>query len=156
VGVLVAAGALNFVSVAVGAALGTVLGGTTAYFIGRFFRDRLRTTWVFTRFPHWVERAETFFERHGGKGILFGRYTKPLRLMLPAVAGIMGMPPRRFLPINLISGVLWAPLYISVGIFGARVARWASDDPRRVALVIAVVLILAASAVVLRRRQRRA
>jgi membrane protein DedA with SNARE-associated domain len=155
VGVLVGAGALNFMNVAIGAAAGSVLGGSVAFLVGRYFKDHLRKIRPFRTRPHLMARAEVFFDRHGGKGILFGRYTKPLRLMLPMVAGIAGMPVKRFMAMNLIAGILWAPLYLIAGMGLTRAYRWASGTPLRVAVVLAGVALLITSIVLVTRRLRR-
>ena len=98
-----------------------------------------------------------FFEKYGGKSVAFGRFVGPMRAVIPLVAGMMGMPTGRFLAANILSAIVWAPVYLLPGIvFGAslelaaeaqrmhatesgrrlgNLARWLaagkSDEPRR-------------------------
>jgi membrane protein DedA with SNARE-associated domain len=69
---------------------------------------------------HTVER---FFERHGGKAILLGRFVGLVRAIAPFLAGSSGMSLRRFLPYDIIGAGLWASTFIMLGY-----VFWASFD----------------------------
>jgi membrane-associated protein len=66
-----------------------------------------------------LERAERYFETHGGKTVFVGRFGPGLRSMTPLFAGVSRMKYYRFLPYNLSAAVVWAVAYSLVGyIFG--------------------------------------
>ena len=98
------------------AAAGAVVGDAVSFWIGRRFRNHLYEWGPFRRHPEWLERGELFVRRHGAKSVALGRFVGPLRAVVPAVAGMLGMPPRRFLVINVLSALVWAPAYLLPGL----------------------------------------
>jgi undecaprenyl-diphosphatase len=96
---------------------GAVLGDCTSFFLGKFAKQRIRNIWPFRNHPKWLYNGEKFFARHGGKSIIIGRFVGPIRPVLPLVAGMLNMPSWRFISINLVSALGWAPLYILPGYF---------------------------------------
>ncbi len=119
-GALVALDVMPLGATLVAAILGAIAGDGLSYWLGAHYHERLRTFWPFSRHPELLTRGEAFFHRHGGKSVLFGRFFGPVRAVVPAVAGMLGMPAGRFLLVNVISAILWAPTYLLPGlIFGA-------------------------------------
>lgn len=101
------------------ALLGAILGDCISFFLGKTLKDHIRDLWPFRNYPSWLDNGETFFHRHGGKSIIIGRFVGPIRPVLPLVAGMLNMPSLRFVIINFISAVAWAPLYVLPGyLFG--------------------------------------
>ncbi|AOV17738.1 hypothetical protein BJI67_12360 [Acidihalobacter aeolianus] len=116
IGALVAAGALNLWTTLAAAAVGAVVGDSLSYWLGYHYCDHVRDMWPFRKHPQWLQTGERFIQRHGGKSVLFGRFVGPVRPIVPVVAGMMRMSPRRFLWANLLSALLWAPAYMAPGI----------------------------------------
>ena len=102
------------------AVAGAVAGDSLSYWLGWYFRDRLRSFPVVRHYPGALARAERLFRRHGGKSVVIGRFVGPVRPVIPAVVGMLGMPPGRFLLANVSSALVWAPAYLLPGVvFGA-------------------------------------
>lgn len=95
--------------------LGAVAGDGLSFAIGRHFNTSIASAWPVSRYPRLLESGKIFFDKHGGKSILIGRFIGPLRPILPLIAGMLHMQPKRFLMFNLISAIGWAPLYILPG-----------------------------------------
>jgi undecaprenyl-diphosphatase len=124
------------------AVLGAVLGDGTSYLIGRHYHQRLRVMWPFRRYPDMIARGVDFFHKHGGKSIILARFVGPVRPLVPAVAGMLDMPPARFFLVNILSALIWAPAYLLPGVlFGASVGL-AAEVAGRLALLLVILLVL--------------
>ncbi len=117
VGAVVATGKLSLFPVLLMAMTGAVIGDGLSYWLGHHYRDRLIDMWPFSRYPGILKKGEEFFLRHGGKGVLLGRFVGPVRPVIPVVAGMLGMAPLRFSVVNVLSAVGWALAYILPGVF---------------------------------------
>jgi membrane protein DedA with SNARE-associated domain len=60
-------------------------------------------------------RVDAFFERHGAKAILIGRFVGIVRAVAPFLAGASGMRLRAFLPWSLLGTAAWAFTFTLVG-----------------------------------------
>lgn len=106
---------INVWAVLTAAVAGAIVGDGISYAIGRRFQHDIEHVWPFRTHPHWLEASEAFVQRHGGKGLIIGRFIGPIRAFVPLAAGIFQMPLRRFLWFNVISALLWAPPNILPG-----------------------------------------
>lgn len=125
---------------------GAMLGDGVSYALGKEFKYRIHTLWPFSRYPDWLQRSEDFVEKHGGKGIIFGRFVGPLRAFVPLAAGIFRMKPLYFLWMNFLSALVWAPFHLLPGYsLGAAAAHdWLPGRPQLLfvaALLIAVAVL---------------
>jgi len=143
IGTMIAAGSMELMPTLIWAAVGAVLGDGTSYLIGRHYHQRLRVMWPFRKYPDMITRGMDFFHRHGGKSIVLARFVGPVRPLLPAVAGMLDMPARRFFLVNTLSAVLWSPAYILPGVlFGASLGVAAEIAGRLALLLIILVALL--------------
>jgi membrane-associated protein len=86
-----------------------------------------------------LERVETFFDRHGPKAILVGRFVGLVRAVAPFLAGASGMRLRAFLPWSLLGTCLWTALFTLVGYAFHRSFSQAAGTAAHVALGLALV-----------------
>lgn len=120
VGALIGLGVLEMMPVWIAATTGAFLGDTLSYALGHRFKTQLVEVWPFSRYPAVIERGKAFFHRHGAKSVVAGRFIGPLRPVIPAVGGMLGMPASRFVPVDLAACLIWAPAFLLPGLlFGA-------------------------------------
>ena len=62
-----------------------------------------------------IERVEGFYDRHGGKAILVGRFVGIIRAVSPFIAGASGLRMRAFLPYSVIGTAAWASAFTLAG-----------------------------------------
>ena len=112
-------GSLSIWLVALLAFLGAVVGDNIGFAVGRFGGRRL--VLKFGRYVLLTEKrldkAEEFFERHGGKVVLFARFVEGLRQLNGITAGVLGMHWRRFLVFNASGAALWVVFWAIIGYF---------------------------------------
>ncbi|HWR48983.1 MAG TPA: DedA family protein [Pseudonocardiaceae bacterium] len=141
-GVFAGAGKLNVAGVAILGFLAAVAGDNIGYLIGH-----LGGRGLVLRFGRYVlvtekrlNKAEDFFGRHGGKIVAVARFVDGLRQLNGIVAGIAGMPWRRFLAFNALGATAWVAVWTSVGYFaGGHLTVIYQQFHRYQALVLLVV-----------------
>ena len=97
-----------------------IAGDATGYQIGAHAGPRLftRDDSRFFKRSH-LERAEAFYEKHGGKTIVLARFLAFVRTFAPTVAGAAQMPYPKFALYNITGGITWIVSMIGVGyVFG--------------------------------------
>lgn len=143
IGALVATGAMALWPTLAWAVLGAIAGDGISFMIGYHFHQRLRVMWPFYKHPALMARGVDFFHHHGGKSIIFARFVGPVRPILPAVAGMLNMPPARFFLVNILSALVWAPAYLLPGIlFGASLGLAAEVAGRLALLLVVLIAVL--------------
>ena len=61
------------------------------------------------------EGVEGYFDQHGGKTILIGRFIGLVRALAPFIAGSSGMRYRAFVPYSILGTGLWAAAFSLLG-----------------------------------------
>ncbi len=117
IGAIVSTGSLDLTAVLALAAVGAVAGDGVSYWLGHHYKNHLQQIWPFSRHPGLLNKGIAFFESHGGKSVLFGRFVGPVRPVIPVVAGMMGMKPLHFSVVNVLSAIGWALFFILPGFF---------------------------------------
>lgn len=115
-GALVAGSVLDVNLMALIVVIAAVLGNITNYTIGRFFGAQLfknPDSKIFRR--DYLERAQQFYEKHGGKTIIMTRFVPIFRTFAPFVAGMSGMKYPRFIAFNIIGALAWVGLFLYAG-----------------------------------------
>ncbi len=141
VGVLVGMGKIELMPALLWAMTGAIAGDGISYWIGYYFRDRLATIWPMRRYPALLQRGQFFFEKHGGKSIVFGRFFGPVRAVIPTIAGMLGMKPLRFSVVNVLSAIAWAPAVIIPGLVVGAAVELASEIALRLVVVLVVTIL---------------
>ncbi|MBP6104562.1 MAG: DedA family protein, partial [Gammaproteobacteria bacterium] len=143
IGSMMGAGILPFYQTLLWAILGAIAGDGISYWLGYHYHQRLRHFWPFRQFPRLLARGEAFFSNHGGKSIVFGRFVGPVRPMIPVIAGMMDMTPKRFLFFNILSAIVWAPLYSLPGILiGMSLGNLSAEVASRAGLLVLLLLLV--------------
>jgi membrane protein DedA with SNARE-associated domain len=139
-GVLASQGHYSIVVVIAVAAAAAIVGDNLGYLIiGRWGGRRLFERWGFLRrrTEHVLPATERLMAKHGGKVVFFGRFVAILRYTAAWVAGIAGMPWRKFLFWNAAGGICWATL---VGLVSYYAGGAAADAIQRYGIYAVAVV----------------
>jgi membrane-associated protein len=117
-----------------------ILGDQIGYWIGRAAGPALyrREDSLLFRRSH-LQRAREFYEKYGGRAVIFARFVPIIRTFCPPVAGAAHMPYPRYLLFDFFGGVFWVGAMILGGYF---LGRSVPNIGQRIHYVIAVVVLL--------------
>lgn len=117
-----------------------IVGDQIGYWIGRTAGPALykREDSLFFRRSH-LQRAHDFYEKYGGRAVIFARFVPIIRTFCPPVAGAAYMPYSRYLMFDLFGGMLWVSAMILGGYF---LGRTVPNIGQRIHYVIAAVVVL--------------
>src|SRR3954471_19566398 len=102
VGVVASTGTLDIIWVNVFLCLAAILGDSTGYLLGRQTGPRIFSRPDSRLFKQeYVTRTNAFYQKYGGKTILFARFLPVVRSFAALMAGVGGMPYLKFLPYSL-------------------------------------------------------
>jgi membrane protein DedA with SNARE-associated domain len=124
-------GLVNPVLLAMVAAGGAILGDSIGFALGRRY-GRSLLGWMGRKAPkHFgprpVAQAERAFAKWGAWAVFGGRFVALLRILAGPLAGVLGMPYRKFLVANAAGGILWVSTVTTVGfVFGVVAGHWLS------------------------------
>jgi membrane-associated protein len=65
----------------------------------------------------YLYQSQEFFEKHGGKAIIFARFLPVVRTFVPIIAGIVHMPKSKFMLFNVLSSFLWSFILVFAGYY---------------------------------------
>jgi membrane-associated protein len=129
------------------------VGDTVNYWIGHFigpkvfdknfkltvFSYELRVSRILK--PEYLEKAQGFYDKHGGKAIILARFVPIVRTFAPFVAGVGKMSYPRFISFNLIGGVAWVTLFIWLGYFFGNIPLVKDNFHYSVFLIVGLSLV---------------
>jgi membrane protein DedA with SNARE-associated domain len=124
IGTLIGASGLNFWPIWIAGSIGAALGDWLSYWIGLKLENRVYHVWPFTRHPDMIPKGENFVKRWGAYAIFIGRFSGPLRAVVPIVAGIFRMPFWRFQLANFTSAFVWAWVLLVLGDVTSKAIGW--------------------------------
>jgi membrane-associated protein len=106
----------NVLLLSVLVALAGIIGNMFGYWFGArsgtYLYQKEDTFWFKKKY---LIQSHEFFEKHGGRAIIFARFLPVIRTFAPIIAGIVKMDKKKFMLYNVISSFLWAVTLIFAG-----------------------------------------
>ena len=100
---------LNVTLLAVLVAIAGIIGNMVGYWFGAksgyYLYKKEDSFWWKKKY---LIQSKDFFERYGGKAIIFARFLPVVRTFAPIVAGIVTMDKKKFMFYNILSSFLWS------------------------------------------------
>jgi len=123
--------------------IAAVLGDSVGYTFGRRLGPKIFNRKDARLFKQeYVQRAQAFYEKHGGKTIIIARFVPIVRTFAPIVAGASKMDYKRFIIFNLVGAFLWSVCITYAGYFLGHVFESMGIEIDTILLPIIAVIIL--------------
>ncbi|WP_336281256.1 DedA family protein [Cronobacter dublinensis] len=146
-GVAAHQGLLHFGLVVLVVALGGMIGDQLLYLAGRHFGTRALGR--FSRKQKQITRAQKLIQRNPAWFVIGTRFMYGFRIIGPLLIGASHIPPKLFLPLNILGALVWASLFTTLGYLGGEVIEpWLHRLDHHlkhliwVALAVGIVLLL--------------
>jgi membrane-associated protein len=135
--------------------VGAFLGNVSGYEIGRKIGPPLAQREGRILKKKYFDQTTAFFDKHGNKALVIGRFVPFVRTYVTVVAGIAKMGRRRFALWSAVGAVLWVVTITELGyLLGKRWPGLGSNIDKAILVILAVSVIPAAYEYLKRRRRR--
>lgn len=130
---------LNVTLLSTAVAISGIFGNMTGYWFGAksgyYLYNREDSFWFKKKY---LVQSHDFFERHGGRAIIFSRFLPIFRTFAPIVAGIAQMDKKKFMFYNIISSIAWSFSLIFAGhyMYGFLLAEFGIDMKHYIEYII--------------------
>lgn len=131
-----------------------ILGDSANYWIGKKIGPKIfrgDTSRFFNKAN--LLKAHNFYEKHGGKTIIYARFIPIIRTFIPFVAGIGEMTYLRFFTYNVIGGILWVSIFLFGGYYFGQIP-FIKDNLTLVIIGIIIISVIPAIVEYIREKRK--
>jgi len=127
--------------VAVAGILGNMMGYWFGSKSGYYLYNKQDSFWFKKKY---LIQSKDFFEKHGGRAIIFARFLPIFRTFAPIVAGIVNMDKKKFMFYNIVSSFLWSFILIFAGhyLYNYLFENYQIDLKEHIELIIIALVLI--------------
>ena len=136
---------LNVTLLAVLVAVAGIIGNMVGYWFGSksgyYLYKKEDSFWWKKKY---LIQSKDFFERYGGKAIIFARFLPVVRTFAPIVAGIVTMDKKKFMFYNIVSSFLWSFTLIFAGhyLYGMFLEEFDIDLKHHIEKIVILIILI--------------
>ncbi len=123
-------------SIFIAAVLGSLFGYFFGLKTGDGFRNRKENIFFQKRY---IEAAEAFFNKYGGRALVLGRFLPIIRTFAPIFAGIVKLKFSEYFMYNLIGAFLWVFIMTLLGFY---VGQWIPNAKEMLEYIILGIIVI--------------
>jgi membrane-associated protein len=97
--------------------IAAILGDLVNYHIGKYIGPRAFSGKYKLLKVDYLNKTQAFYNKHGGKTIIYARFIPIIRTFAPFVAGVGTMSYGKFASFNVIGGITWVGSFLFLGYF---------------------------------------
>jgi membrane-associated protein len=136
---------MNVVLLSILVAFAGIIGNMIGYWFGAksgYYLYKKEDSFWFKK--KYLIQSKDFFERYGGKAIIFARFLPVFRTFAPIVAGIVTMDKKKFMFYNIVSSVLWSFSLIFAGhyLYGLFLEKFQIDLKHHIEYIVIVIVLI--------------
>ena len=134
---------LNVFLLAILVALAGILGNIVGYWFGSksgyYLYNKEDSFWFKKKY---LVQSKDFFEKYGGKAIIFARFLPIFRTFAPIVAGIVSMDKQKFMFYNIVSSFIWSFTLIFAGhyLYGFLLENYQIDLKEHIEIIVLILV----------------
>ena len=156
--ILIESDFLNLLLLSTLVAISGVVGNMVGYWFGAksgYYLYNREDTFLFKK--KYLIQSKDFFDKHGGRAIIYARFLPIVRTFAPIVAGIGSMDKKKFMYYNVLSSILWSFILIFSGhyLYGFCLEQWGIDLKEHIEKIIIVIILISTIPVLLKLIKRK-
>jgi membrane-associated protein len=133
-----------------------ISGDLVNYHIGKYIGPKAFSGRYKLLKREYLEKTEAFYNKYGGKTIIYARFVPIVRTFAPFVAGVGSMTYSRFASYNVIGGILWIVSFLFLGYFFGAIPVIKSNFTYVIFAIIIVSILPAVIEVIRGKRKKKA
>jgi len=94
-----------------------IIGDLVNYHIGKYIGPKAFSGRYKFLKKEYLDKTEGFYDKYGGKTIIYARFVPIIRTFAPFVAGVGSMSYTKFASYNIIGSFLWVTSFLFIGYF---------------------------------------
>jgi membrane-associated protein len=136
---------INVILLATMVAFSGILGNIVGYWFGSksgyYLYNKKDSFWFKKKY---LIQSKDFFERHGGRAIIFARFLPIFRTFAPIIAGIVTMDKKKFMFYNIVSSFLWSFTLIFAGhyLYGFLLNNYGINLKDHIELIVIILVLI--------------
>lgn len=136
---------INVIVLALLIAAAGVVGNTFGYWFGSksgtYLYAKKDSFWFKKKY---LIQSHEFFQKHGGRAIIFARFLPIIRTFAPIIAGVVKMEKKKFMMYNIISSLLWSLILILSGhyLYALFQDKFGIDLKKHIEIIIIAIVLL--------------
>lgn len=144
---------LNVTLLASMVALAGIVGNLVGYWFGAksgYYLYNRQDSFLFKK--KYLIQSKDFFEKHGGRAIIFARFLPIVRTFAPIVAGIVRMEKKKFMFYNILSSILWSFSLIFAGHYlnGYLMSAYGINLKDHIELIVILLVVITLAPVLMK------
>jgi membrane-associated protein len=133
---------ISIIMLAASLSLAAIIGNIAGYYFGKKIGPALFTkddNLIFKK--RYVEITNSFYERHGGKSLVLGRFLPIIRTFAPILAGVIKMNFKPFIFYTVIGAILWIGSLSILGYYLGRIG-WIKENLEWIVIGLVIITSL--------------
>ena len=133
---------ISIIMLAASLSLAAIIGNIAGYYFGKKIGPALFTkddNLIFKK--RYVEITNSFYERHGGKSLVLGRFLPIIRTFAPILSGVIKMNFKPFIFYTVIGAILWIGSLSILGYYLGRIS-WIKENLEWIVIGLVIITSL--------------
>jgi membrane-associated protein len=148
---------LNVTLLALLIALSGIVGNTVGYWFGSksgYYLFKKEDSFWFKK--KYLLQSKDFFEKYGGKAIIYARFLPIFRTFAPIVAGIVSMDKKKFMFYNTLSSFVWSFTLVFSGhyLYGIFL-NYGIDLKEHIEMIVIAIVLISTFPVIMKLAKKR-
>ncbi len=148
---------INVTLLALLIAISGIVGNTVGYWFGSksgYYLFKKEDSFWFKK--KYLLQSKDFFDKYGGKAIIYARFLPIFRTFAPIVAGIVSMDKKKFMFFNILSSFLWSFTLVFSGhyLYGVFL-NYGIDLKEHIEMIVIAIVLISTFPVILKLAKKR-